>query len=209
MIVDIVAARDGNEDVWQMAVRVSKAVIGSSAGAANVMCNSVTSAPAGSPVIKVVDGAGKVLVDGTGSGAFYSLEDVVARMQSGGATADPAAAIRDAMASLGSGGGTPKSGLGSPLEKGSSYTVSLVAGGGADMWQAAVQAGSLRYRVQQVAGLETLPAVLLRHDAPVAARQAVELLACAANAEGLGAQVYGGAALSEIEAALEKDVAQR
>lgn len=214
--VDITAGCDGANDIWQTAVLVASA--SGEKVPQNIVCSSLMKAPAGSPVVKVVDAEGKVLIDGTGSGVFYSMADTMKQVQGGGGEApapapqkenDPAAAIRNAMQMFADFGDPEdktaaaetevKTSNGSGLSKDSWYTVSISAGGGTDIWQAAVQATSLRTRVQTLAGQGALPALVLKSGA---AKGAVDLFAAGTDGEGLGACHCSGASTAEVESAL-------
>lgn len=199
--VDILTACDGDKDVWQTAVQVAKTVCAGADLKAvhNIVCSSAQKAPAGSPVIKVTDKTGRVLVGG--SGAFFKPEDVAKQVKEGASAAGASAAIGDAMATVGAaaGGDSPKGTNGCSLPRNRDYTIAIAASGGADMWQAAVQAGNLRSRVQELARLGMLPAVQVQHGAAAPAAPVEVLATGALGGGGLGMSLCSGGSCAEVE----------
>jgi len=86
-------------------------------------------------------------------------------------------------------------GDGASLPKNSCFTISLAAGGVADVWQAAVELGTLRTRVQELGCLSSLPPVLLTPG-----KGGASLCATGAGAASLGDAMFSAPSAAELEA---------
>jgi len=192
----IFAGCDHGSDIWQTAVQLSAlrdALEEKGDGAAvqtSVVCCSSVSAPAGSPLVKIVqtaaDGSAGEVVAGGQADQFYSIQEIEAQLSAGAAKAAPPPVVEAAAV-----GGTV-------LASGKDYVIVLSGKGNCDPWAAAVETAQLRIRIQEASG-GCLPAVV--HNA--ASPAAVTVMALpGGGCSGEGEVLCSGASFAEVQAGL-------
>mmetsp|Transcript_143251 Transcript_143251/g.399349 ORF Transcript_143251/g.399349 Transcript_143251/m.399349 type:complete len:311 (+) Transcript_143251:86-1018(+) len=196
----IYAGCDTGSDVWQTAVHLSalrgalEAKSGHQAVQTDVVCCASVSAPAGSPLVKVVqtaqDGSLKEVVAGGEANKFYSVSEIISQLGSSEGVEGTAMASTPAKAPA-----ADDAGAGSPmLASGKDYVIVL---SNTDPWAAAVETAGLRRRIQEATG-GALPAVVTKASAPTA----VVVTAAPAGSTQEGETLCSGATVAEVEAAL-------
>jgi len=200
----IFAGCDHGSDIWQTAVQLSAlrdALEEKGDGAAvqtSVVCCSSVSAPAGSPLVKIVqtaaDGSVGEVVAGGQADKFYSIREIEAQLSTAAVPSAPSRAAKAApppVLEAAAVGGTV-------LASGKDYVIVLSGKGNCDPWAAAVETAQLRIRIQEASG-GCLPAVV--HNA--ASPAAVTVMALPGDGSpGEGEVLCSGASFAEVQAGL-------